>query len=195
MKVLNTSELDVDRMLENKEFYTIFSLMGLGIGIHNVTSECRTREEALEVVKNKAQYGKLIICSDEDSDGSQIRAGILYCIAKFARFMIDLGLVFFAQGPLYKQDGKFYFQSDMVPGETLPRGVDPRRPMLRFKGVGSVPISDIRACYFAKDTRRLVQVTPQDVEYAMSLTEDIKVRKKLLTDFGILSNPFGFTDI
>ena len=83
----------------------------------------------------------------------------------------------------------------MVPGETLPRGVDPRRPMLRFKGVGSVPISDIRTCYFEKDTRRLVQVTPQDVEYAMSLTEDIKVRKKLLTDFGILSNPFGFTDI
>lgn len=66
-KVLNTSDIDVDKMLENKEFYTIFSLMGLGIGVHNVTSKCKTYEEAYEQVRKHAQYGKLIICTDEDS--------------------------------------------------------------------------------------------------------------------------------
>ena len=129
-------------------------------------------------------------------DGSQIRAGILYCIAKFASFMISAGLVYVALGPLFKQDDKYYYQSDMIPGETLPRGIDPSRPLYRFKGIGSLDVeTDVAKCYFDKSTRKLIQVTPENIEYAMSLTEDIRVRKDLLTKFGILSNPFNFSDI
>lgn len=194
-KVLNTSESDIDKVLANKEFYTIFSLMGLGIGIKNVTDGCKSSEEAYEKIKKYAQYGKLVICTDEDSDGSQIRAGILYCISKFARFMIDFGLVYYAQGPLFKQNGKFFYQSDIMPGNIFPNGLDPSKHFLRFKGIGSIDVEDVAECYFNPGTRRIVQVTPDNINYAMSLTEDINVRKKLLFEAGIISNPYGFTDL
>lgn len=194
-KVLNSSELDIDRVLENKEFYTIFSLMGLGVDIHNVTIGCKTAEEAYERIKKYAKYGKLVICTDEDSDGSQIRAGILYCISKFARFMLDFGLVYYAEGPLFKQDGKIFYQSDMKTGELFPSGLNPNRPYSRFKGIGSVDVEDVDTCYFNPSTRRLIQVTTENIGYAMSLTEDINVRKKLLFDAGIITNPYGFTDL
>lgn len=48
--------------------------------------------------------------------------------------------------------------------------------------------------FFNPATRRLVQVTPEGIDYAMSLTEDINIRKKLLIDSGILSNPFKLKD-
>lgn len=48
--------------------------------------------------------------------------------------------------------------------------------------------------FFNPLTRKQVQVTPEGIDYAMSLTEDINVRKKLLIDAGILSNPFKLKD-
>ena len=48
--------------------------------------------------------------------------------------------------------------------------------------------------FFNPATRRLIQVTPEGIDYAMSLTEDIKVRKNLLIESGILSNPFKLGD-
>ena len=169
--------------------------MSLGIGIKNVTDGCKSPEEAYERIKKYAQYGKLVICTDEDSDGSQIRARILYCISKFARFMIDFGLVYYAQGPLFKQNGKFFYQSDIKPGNIFPDGLDPSKGFLRFKGIGSIDVEDVSECYFNPGTRRLVQVTPENIDYAMSLTENIDTRKKLLFDAGIISNPYGFTDL
>ena len=48
--------------------------------------------------------------------------------------------------------------------------------------------------FFNPATRRLIQVTPEGIDYAMSLIENIDVRKKLLIDSGILSNPFKLQD-
>jgi len=48
--------------------------------------------------------------------------------------------------------------------------------------------------FFNPSTRKQIQVTPEGIEYAMSLTEDINVRKQLLIDSGILSNPYGLSD-
>lgn len=44
--------------------------------------------------------------------------------------------------------------------------------------------------FFNPATSKLVQVTPEGIDYAMSLTEKIEVRKNLLIESGILSNPF-----
>ena len=45
--------------------------------------------------------------------------------------------------------------------------------------------------FFNPKTRKLIQVTSEGIDYAMSLTENIDVRKKLMTDAGILSNPYN----
>ena len=195
-KVKNVSEVDANTMMENKEFYTIFRLIGLGIDENNVTHGCKTIEEAMEKIKKHARYGKIILNFDEDSDGSQIRSGMLYAIAKFARFMLDAGMIYYSMGPLFKQNNKFYFPTDIKPGEYFPSGdFDPKKPFLRYKGLGSLSKIDVYDAYFNPATRKLVQVTTENIEYAMSLVEDINQRKNLLYNAGILSNPYGFTDL
>lgn len=195
-KVKNVSEVDANTMMENKEFYTIFRLIGLGIDENNVTHSCKTVEEAMEKIKKHARYGKIILNFDEDSDGSQIRSGMLYAIAKFARFMLDAGMIYYSMGPLFKQNNKFYFPTDIKPGEYFPGGdFDPKKPFLRYKGLGGLNKMDVYDAYFNPATRRLVQVTTENIEYAMSLVEDINQRKNLLYSAGILSNPYGFNDL
>lgn len=195
-KVKNVSEVDANTMMENKEFYTIFRLIGLGIDENNVTHGCKTVGEAMEKIKKHARYGKIILNFDEDSDGSQIRSGMLYAIAKFARFMLDAGMIYYSMGPLFKQNNKFYFPTDIKPGEYFPSGdFDPKKPFLRYKGLGSLSKMDVYDAYFNPSTRKLVQVTTENLEYAMSLVEDINQRKNLLYSAGILSNPYGFTDL
>lgn len=195
-KVKNVSEVDANTMMENKEFYTIFRLIGLGIDENNVTHGCKTIGEAMEKIKKHARYGKIILNFDEDSDGSQIRSGMLYAIAKFARFMLDAGMIYYSMGPLFKQNNKFYFPTDIKPGEYFPSGdFDSKKPFLRYKGLGSLSKIDVYDAYFNPATRKLVQVTTENIEYAMSLVEDINQRKNLLYNAGILSNPYGFTDL
>jgi len=48
--------------------------------------------------------------------------------------------------------------------------------------------------FFNPATRKLIQVTPEGIDYAMSLTENISTRKDLLIESGILSNPFKLKD-
>lgn len=72
-KVLDVSDVSASKMLSNKEFYTLFSVLGLGISAHSVISDCKTPEEAYEVLKAKSRYQRIIIATDSDEDGS-IRA-------------------------------------------------------------------------------------------------------------------------
>ena len=61
--------------------------------------------------------------------------------------------------------------------------------------VGSLDGSDVYDSFYNPATRRLIQVTPEGIDYSMRLVEDIDSRKKLLFDKGILSNPYGFSDL
>lgn len=128
------------------------------------------------------------------SDGQQITMLILYLFSKYARFLIDHGLVYIIESPLFEQGGKFYYPGDPIDANGVPVGININRSFRRFKGLGSISKDMIYDVFFNPGTRRLVQVTPEGIDYAMSLTEDIDTRKKLLIGSGIISNPFNLED-
>ena len=128
------------------------------------------------------------------SDGQQITMLLLYLFSKYARFLIEHGYIYISVSPLYEQGGKFYYPGDPTDPNGVPIGIDTSKRYRRFKGLGSIPKEMIYDVFFNPVTRRLVRVTPEGIDYAMSLTEDINVRKKLLIDSGILSNPFKLKD-
>lgn len=191
-RVINTTKMEGDKMLDNKEMYTLFKAIGLGLDCNNILEGVQTREEALEVLKKRARYSKIIISTDADADGSIIASGLLYTFHKFARFMIDLGMVYLIESPNFSQNGQYFFPSDPThPGTEIPLGLDPKKPFSRYKGLGSLNPNEVYDAFFDPNTRRLIQVTLDGSDYASSLVDDIEQRKLLLTSKGILSNPFN----
>ena len=63
-KVLNTTTKSADQAMENKEIFSIFKVLNLGIDVYNVTSNCKTAEEAYNAIKERSRFGKLIISTD-----------------------------------------------------------------------------------------------------------------------------------
>ena len=135
-KVKNVKDSTADQMMDNKELFTIFKVLGLGIDANNVTHGCKTPEEAYEKIKKHARYGKICIATDADEDGLSILNGLLYAISKFARFLLDFGLVYISESPIYEQDGKYFYPSDpRQPGTQFPVGLNPNKYFRRFKGL------------------------------------------------------------
>lgn len=203
-KILNVTDKGVDRALESKVIADIFNVIGLGLDVNWVGKEAGTWEEAHEIIQRRSRYGKIIIASDSDSDGSAIFNEIIYLFSKFARFLVDHGMVYRALSPLFKGISKttgketYYYPDDQFdPVTQIPVDLDTKKHFVRWKGLGSLtPESgEVYDAFYNPATRRLIQITPEGIDYSRKLNEDIGERKKLLFDRGILSNPYNFTDL
>ncbi len=64
-RVKNVVNDNANQMMDNKELFTMFKALGLGIDVNNVTSNCQTPEEAYNMIKQKTRFGKLIIATDK----------------------------------------------------------------------------------------------------------------------------------
>ena len=162
-KVLNTWEVDPGSLFANREVHDI--AVALGIDPHP--------PEAPASVLDNLRYGKVVIMTDADVDGSHIR--VLLCTLFYRHFpkLIEHGHLYFAQPPLYRLDvpgqgknrppRKLYALDDAEREATLDRlrleGVKPEAVVLsRFKGLGEMNPEQLWETTMSPDTRRLMRV-------------------------------------
>lgn len=166
---LNAINVDLDEFLNNKEMYNIIHAIGVGVNEYYNLKNPR--------------YGKIIIAADSDPDGYRIASLILGMFAKKLTFLIESGMVYVLESALYKQDGKFLYPDE----EHL---LDRSRPFTRFKGLGELNIEDTKYMITDPSTRRLRQITLEDVSTAFELLTLSSARKQLMIDKEVLVDPF-----
>ncbi|MBS1228272.1 MAG: topoisomerase subunit [Proteobacteria bacterium] len=162
-KVLNTWEVEAGSLFANREVHDI--AVALGIDPH--------APEAPASVLDNLRYGKVVIMTDADVDGSHIR--VLLCTLFYRHFpqLIKQGHLYFAQPPLYRLDvpghgknrppRKLYALDNAERESMLDRlrleGIKPEAVELsRFKGLGEMNSEQLWETTMSPDTRRLMRI-------------------------------------
>jgi topoisomerase-4 subunit B len=162
-KVLNTWEVEAGSLFANREVHDI--AVALGIDPH--------LPGAPDTVLDNLRYGKVVIMTDADVDGSHIR--VLLCTLFYRHFpkLLEHGHLYFAQPPLYRLDvpaqgkkrppRKLYALDNDEREALLDRlsleGIKPESVALsRFKGLGEMNPEQLWETTMSPDTRRLMRV-------------------------------------
>ncbi len=168
-KVLNTWEVERDRLFANNEIHDIAVAIGVDPhGPHDTPDLSGLR------------YGKICILSDADVDGSHIQVLLLTLFFRHFPKLIEAGHVFVARPPLFRVDvpargkkpaAKFYALDegeltailDKCAKDGVPRE---KCPISRFKGLGEMSAEQLWDTTLNPDTRRLLPVQLGDLDFA-----------------------------
>jgi DNA gyrase subunit B len=156
-KILNTERARLDKILSNNEVKAMISALGTGIG------------ETLDV--EGLRYGRIIIMTDADVDGSHIRTLLLTFFFRYMPQLIDEGHLFVAQPPLYRISYKkkiHYAYTEAEKDQVIKGlGVDGDRVSLsRYKGLGEMNPEQLWDTTMDPANRILLQVTIEDAAAA-----------------------------
>lgn len=169
---INGVNLDLDSIMDNVEMKSIITAIGAGVNEYFEMDKCR--------------YGKIILAADSDADGNKINSMILGFLAKKMTFLIESGKVFIALAPLYKQGDILVY-----PGEDFRTKIDTSKPFKRFKGIGEINPIEAREFYINPSTRKLLQVTMNNLEYVTQLLTLSYFRKDLMVSNNIITDPYN----
>ncbi len=163
-KPLNTTGLEIEQVLSNQEMKDLISSIGVGVNDYHDMSEVR--------------YGKVIIVADADPDGKNIDALVLGALATHLTFLVNAGCVYVAKTPLYRQNGKYYFDE---------KGLDKTKPFSRFKGLGEANPEELEPFVYDKSQRQLIQITMDNWEDARDMLMSASAKKSVMLQRGIMS--------
>jgi topoisomerase-4 subunit B len=176
-KILNVASASTDKMHANQEINDLQEALGCGTG-------ARYRDDDL-------RYEKVIIMTDADVDGAHIASLLMTFFYREMPQLIENGHLFLAQPPLYRlaQGAKTLYARDDAHREELIKkefGGRGKVEISRFKGLGEMPMQQLRETAMSPKTRTLLRVTvpervtdaqKQDAKETETLVEHLMGRK------------------
>lgn len=159
-KVLNVEKTTIDKMMSNKEISTMIAAFGAGF------------KEAFDI--NQCRYGKIILLTDSDVDGSHIDILLLTFLYKYMRELIEKGYVYIAVPPLYRaiKGNKYTYLKDEKELEEYNK-TNKNYSLQRFKGLGEMSPDQLWESTMNPETRTLKQITIEDAENASRVIENL----------------------
>ena len=143
---------------------------------------------------NNLRWNKIIICTDADVDGFQIRTLILAMLYRLVPTLIDEGKVFIAESPLFEITckGKTYFAyNEKEKSDILKKLGNEKVSVQRSKGLGENDPDMMWETTMNPETRRLIKINSEDVEHTamifdLLLGDELNARKEYIAENGHL---------
>ena len=165
-KILNTWEVSSDEVLASQEVHNIAIAIGVDPGSDDL-SELR--------------YGKVCILADADSDGLHIATLLCALFVKHFPTLVEAGHLFVAMPPLYRIDDNkdVHYALDDAELDGILKKCKTKNPQItRFKGLGEMNASQLRETTLDPNTRRLVQLDLDDVQFTSGLLDKLLAKKR-----------------
>jgi DNA gyrase subunit B len=181
-KILNVEKAMEHKIYDNEEIRNMFTALGVKIG---------TPEDPKALDLSKLRYHKLIIMTDADVDGSHIATLILTFIYRYMKEMIEQGIVYIAQPPLYLvKKGKeqaYAYNEDQRKAlvEKLGAGKEDSVTIQRYKGLGEMNAEQLWETTMNPATRTLKRVTIEsaaesDRIFSMLMGDEVAPRREFI---------------
>ena len=135
---------------------------------------------------------KVVICTDADVDGFQIRTLILTMLYRLTPTLIEKGYVYIAESPLFEittKDKTYFAYNEKEKSDILNMIGNKKYTLQRSKGLGENEPEMMSLTTMNPETRRLIKVSPADVEattamFDMLLGDNLQGRKDYIAEFG-----------
>ncbi len=185
-KILNCLKSDYDKIFKNDIITDLLKVLGCGV---EIKSKHTTNINSFDI--SQLKWNKIIICTDADVDGYQIRTLVLTMLYRLVPTLIAEKKVFIAESPLYEINaGKnTYFAYSESEKAKILSGIKGKYTIQRSKGLGENQPEMMWETTMNPKTRRLIMVTPDLAEltrdkFELLLGENLKGRKEFIESDG-----------
>ena len=186
-KILNCLKADYGRIFKSEIITDLLRVMGCGVEVHD-----KRVKDIAEFDLANLRWNKIVICTDADFDGYQIRTLILTMLYRLVPTLIREGYVYIAETPLFEintREHTWFAYSEAEKAEIL-RSLDGQKfTVARSKGLGENDPEMMALTTMNPATRRLIKVMPEDAEktalyFDLLLGDNLQGRKDYIAENG-----------
>lgn len=186
-KILNCLKADYSKIFKSEIITDLMKVLGCGVQVSS-----KANKDIANFDINLLRWNKVIICTDADVDGFQIRTLLLTMIYRLTPDLIEAGKVFIAESPLYEITTKknVYFAYNEKEKEKFINEIGNERfTIQRSKGLGENEPDMMNLTTMNPATRRLIEILPDDAErtsqmFDILLGDNLSGRKQYIVDHG-----------
>ena len=161
-KILNCLKADYDRIFKSEIITDLIRVMGCGVELGG-----KSKKDLATFDLASLRFNKVVICTDADVDGYQIRTLILTMLYRLVPTLIEKGYVYIAESPLYEINTKnktYFAYTEQEKAGILARVEGEKYTIQRSKGLGENDPEMMWLTTMNPASRRLIQVLPADAE-------------------------------
>ena len=200
-KILNCLKADYPKIFKSDVIVDLMKVLGCGV---EIKSKHNNKIDGFDL--SNLRWNKVIICTDADVDGYQIRTLVLTMLYRLTPTLIEEGMVYIAESPLYeititktKRRGEKFFaytdsEKDKIITKLNEEGLSKDKDdydIKRSKGLGENQPEMMSLTTMHPATRRLIRVTPENIErtaqmFDVLLGDNLASRKDYIANNGEL---------
>ncbi len=186
-KTLNCLKSDYDKIFKNEIIINLLKVIGCGVEIRG-----KKQKDLTAFDLNNLRWSKIIICTDADEDGFQIRTLLLTLFYRLLPTLLAEHKVFIAESPLFEitvKDETFFAFDEFEKEELLKKIGNKKYTLQRSKGLGENTPQMMWDTTMNPATRRLISVSPTDAAqtelmFDTLLGDNLPARKQFITEHG-----------